>query len=232
MYPVGILAGGLATRLRPFTSTTPKSLISINGKPFIDWQLELLAQSGFTHVVLMVGYLGNQIESHVRDGSKYGLEVNYSYDGARQIGTGGAVIKALPLLGKNFAITYGDSYLPMNFSLAEDKFKASGKKGLMSIYRNQNLAYVNNVHYNHGKIVEYSKNLNTKDMTHIDYGFNLFNSGAFTPYSAKTPLDLAQVSRDLSIGGELEAFEVENTFFEIGSFEGIIKLEEELRGKM
>ena len=231
MYPVGILAGGLATRLHPITTFMPKSLIPINNRPFIDWQLEHLARSGITRVVLLVGHLGNLIESYVGDGSRYGLLVEYSYDGDTQMGTGGAVIKALPLLGDCFAITYGDSYLPMNFSSAEGKFRESGKLGLMSIYRNQNPAHRNNVKYEQGKIIRYSKGSAYIDMNHIDYGFNLFKADAFGPYSENAPLGLAQVSEDLSIKGELEGFEVEKTFFEIGSFEGIAALVEELKGK-
>jgi len=231
MYPVGILAGGLATRLRPTTLSTPKSLIPINGKPFIDWQLELLAKAGFKQIVLMVGSLGNLIESHVGDGSRFGLHIDYSYDGDIQLGTGGAVIKALPLLGDSFAVTYGDSYLTMNFSLAQVRFRESEKMGLMSIYPNQNSTYTNNVQYEQGKIVKYSKSSDSSEMTHIDYGFNIFKADAFTTYSKEKPLDLAQVSKDLSAVGELEAFEVERTFFEIGSFEGIKALEAELRGK-
>lgn len=231
MYPVGILAGGLATRLHPLTASIPKSLIPINNRPFIDWQLDHLAISGVRHVVLLVGHLGDLIESHVGDGSRYGLLVNYSHDGDIKLGTGGAVIKALPLLGDCFSITYGDSYLPMNFSLAEDKFRESGKLGLMSIYRNQNPAHRNNVQYEHGRIIRYYKDSDSIDMNHIDYGFNLFRADAFRPYSEKVPLDLAQISQDLSISGELEGFEVEKPFFEIGSFEGIATLAEELRGK-
>src|SRR5882672_4551061 len=95
--PVAILAGGLATRLHPLTEKIPKSLVPVAGKPFVVWQLECLRAQGAGRVVLCVSYLGEQIEAEVGDGSAFGLEVRYSWDGPRLLGTGGALRRALPL---------------------------------------------------------------------------------------------------------------------------------------
>ena len=109
MTSVAILAGGLATRIRPLTEKFPKSLIDINGRPFIDYQLQMLKANGLSDVVLCVGYEGRQIEDHLGDGARHGLKVRYSYDGRELVGTGGALRKALPLLSDPFLVIYGDS---------------------------------------------------------------------------------------------------------------------------
>src|SRR5262249_61445762 len=107
--PVALLAGGLATRLRPLTVTIPKSLVEVSGRPFIDHQLALLRRNGIRRVVLCLGYLGEQIEQHLGDGVRLGLTLRYSHDGDRLLGTGGALRRALPLLSEAFWVIYGDS---------------------------------------------------------------------------------------------------------------------------
>src|SRR5437763_12304314 len=85
--PVALLAGGLATRLRPITQKIPKALVELAGKPFIDHQLSLLRRNGIRRVVLCLGYLGEQVEQHLGDGSRLGMELRYSYDGDTLMGT-------------------------------------------------------------------------------------------------------------------------------------------------
>src|SRR5579864_6791465 len=136
MLPVAILAGGLATRLRPMTDKIPKALIEINGQPFIAHQLRLLAGRGIARVVLCLGYRGEMVRDYVRDGWNFGLQVNYSFDGPELRGTAGAIHQALPLLGESFFVLYGDSYLPCDYAAVEHSFTESGKPALMTVHRN------------------------------------------------------------------------------------------------
>ena len=122
MFPVAILAGGLATRLHPITQTIPKALIEVAGKPFIYHQLEYLRKQGVTSVVLCIGYLGEMIQEVVGDGSRWSMQVRYSPDGPILLGTGGALKQALPMLGERFFILYGDSYLPIDFAKVQTSF--------------------------------------------------------------------------------------------------------------
>src|SRR5438128_6391350 len=94
--PVALLAGGLATRLRPITATIPKALVEVAGKPFIDHQLALLRRNGIRRVVLCLGYLGEQVQEHLGDGAALDMELQYSFDGERLLGTGGAIQHAAP----------------------------------------------------------------------------------------------------------------------------------------
>ena len=133
VLPVAILAGGLATRLRPVTETVPKALIEINGEPFVAHQLRLLRRHGIERVVLCVGYLGEQVRAYTGSGESFGLRVDYSFDGPALLGTAGAIRRALPLLGESFFVLYGDSYLPCDYAAIADAFHSSGMNAVLSL---------------------------------------------------------------------------------------------------
>jgi len=222
MLPIAILAGGLATRLRPITETIPKSLIQVAGKPFICHQLDYLRQQGINSVVLCIGYLGEMIQEVVGDGSRWGMHVCYSLDGPALLGTGGALRKALPLLGKRFFILYGDSYLPIDFADVEKTYAASRKKGLMTVLKNRNQWDKSNVEFDEGQITEYNKFETRSQMHYIDYGLGLLQGAVLQAYPAGQSFDLSKVYNDLSLTGELAGYEVFERFYEIGSDQGIV----------
>jgi len=221
MLPVAILAGGLATRLRPVTQTIPKALIEIVGKPFIEHQLEYIKHQGVSSVVLCIGYLGEMIQEVVGDGSRWGLQVTYSPDGPVLLGTGGALKQALPLLGEQFFILYGDSYLPIDFAKVQAAFTESGQLGLMTVLKNQNQWDTSNVQYEQGKIVDYNKAVITPQMHYIDYGLGALQARALDVYPVGQPFDLSQVYNQLSLQKQLAGYEVFERFYEIGSHQGI-----------
>ncbi|MEO8593463.1 MAG: sugar phosphate nucleotidyltransferase [Candidatus Solibacter sp.] len=227
--PVAILAGGLATRLRPVTETIPKALIEVAGEPFLAHQLRLLRTNGFQRVVMLVGYLGEQIQAFAGDGRNFGLAVEYVFDGPRLLGTAGALKRALPMLGEEFAVIYGDSYLRCDYAAALDAFRKSGKLGLMTVYRNEGLWDTSNVEFTAGRIAVYDKASRTPAMRHIDYGLGAFRAPAFDDVPDGVPYDLAAVYRDLLRRGELAAWESPERFYEIGSLAGIADLERFLR---
>lgn len=221
MFPVAILAGGLATRLRPVTETIPKALIEVAGKPFIDHQLEYLNKQGVTSVVLCVGYLGEMIQKIVGDGSRWNLKVKYSYDGPMLLGTGGALKQALPMLGEQFFILYGDSYLPIDFSKVHTAFIESDQPGLMTVLRNKNLWDRSNVRFENKRIIEYNKEIITPQMHYIDYGLGVLEASTLNCYPSERPLDLSKVYNKLSLQNKLAGYEVFERFYEIGSIRGI-----------
>jgi NDP-sugar pyrophosphorylase family protein len=223
--PVAILAGGLAKRLRPASLTIPKSLVQVAGRPFIDHQMELLCRQGAREVVICCGYLGGQIEDHVRDGARYGLAVAYCYDGDPLLGTGGAIKKALPQLGDVFMVLYGDSYLPIAFQPLAEAFRASGADGLMTVFRNDGRWDTSNVEFAGGAIRRYDKVHRTTAMQHIDYGLSVFHARAFAAWPPDEPFDLAAVLQDLLASGRLAGFEVNERFYEVGSPAGIEETE-------
>ncbi len=221
MFPVAILAGGLATRLRPVTEKTPKSLVDVAGKPFVVRQLEYLQQQGVTHVVLCISYLGEQVEAVVGDGAAFGLQVRYSWDGPRLLGTGGALRQALPLLGEQFFVFYGDSYLPIDFQAVERDFLISGKPALMTVMKNDDQWDKSNVLFRDRCIIEYNKQTPRPEMAHIDYGLGVLSAAVLKDAPANDPFDLADMYHKLSVQGALAGYEVFERFYEIGSHKGL-----------
>jgi NDP-sugar pyrophosphorylase family protein len=229
MLPVAILAGGLATRLRPLTETIPKSLIEINGAPFVDWQLKLLAKSGVSKVIFCVGYKSEMIQKFVGDGERYGIDIEYSEDGFAQLGTGGAIRNALNFLGQEFMVLYGDSYLPINYKRVEIAFFKCEKPALMTIYKNSGAFDTSNVIFQKGQLQTYRKGQSSPQMTHIDYGLSLFKRSVFESYPEGEKLDLSDISTELSFKNQLAGYEVDERFYEIGSHQGIEDFEKYIR---
>jgi MurNAc alpha-1-phosphate uridylyltransferase len=227
MLPIAILAGGLATRLRPITETVPKALVEIAGEPFLAHQLRLLRGNGYERIVMCVGYLGEMVRDFAGDGSRFGLSVEYSFDGpAGLLGTAGAIRQALPLLTEEFSVIYGDSYLPCDYAAAERAFHESGRLALMTVYRNEGQWDTSNVEFDGARVLRYDKAAQTAAMRHIDYGLGVFRREAFAGVPENRPSDLASLYQDLVSRGELTAWESPDRFYEIGSLEGIRDLTE------
>ena len=226
VLPVVVLAGGLATRLRPLTEHVPKALVEVNGEPFLAHQLRLLRSKGIERVVLCVGFLGNMIRAFAGDGSRFGVHIDYSEDWPDLRGTAGAVFKALPLAGDCFFVLYGDSYLPCDYLSVQSAFLASSRDGLMTVFANDDRWDSSNVEFDAGRIVAYDKKNRSPRMRHIDYGLGVFHRRAFQQDRA----DLTEVYQDLLARDQLAAFEVTDRFYEIGSLEGINDLSQYLSG--
>ncbi len=227
--PVAILAGGLATRLRPITATVPKLLIDVAGEPFFSHQIRLLKAAGLGRLVLCVGHLGEQILERYGDGSGHGIQIAYSFDGPKLLGTGGALIRALPLLGDAFYVLYGDSYLPIDYRAVGDHFAACGRLGLMTVFENRERYDASNVWFEDGEIRIYDKQHKIAAMKHIDYGLGVFQAGAFAGFPRDAAVDLAEVQQALVARGQLAGYEVRRRFYEIGSLAGIKELDELLK---
>jgi NDP-sugar pyrophosphorylase family protein len=229
--PVAILAGGLATRLRPITEKIPKSLVPVAAKPFLAHQLALLRSRGIRRVVLCIGYLGEMIQRDLGDGEKFGVKLDYSFDGEKLLGTGGAIKRALPLLGEEFFVLYGDSYLPIEYAPIAEFFHGSGKLGLMTVYRNEGKYDTSNVVFADGEIKIYDKKQKLPEMRHIDYGLSLFKASVFEQFPADAQFDLADVMQKLVREKQLAGYEVAERFYEIGSPAGLAELETLLQSK-
>ena len=132
-----ILAGGLATRLGDTTRSTPKALLPVAGRPFLAWQLDRLVRSGFGEALILTGYLGDAVASFVGDGSAFGLRLRTRSDGPVLLGTAGALRHALDALDDDFLVTYGDSYLPFDYSAPLADLRAHPEAlGTMSVFPN------------------------------------------------------------------------------------------------
>jgi NDP-sugar pyrophosphorylase family protein len=231
MPPLALLAGGLATRMRPLTEQVPKALLEVAGEPFIAHQLRLLQRQGIGRVVICTGYKGEMIEAFVGDGRQFGLDVAYSFDGPKLLGTGGALRKALPALGPEFLVMYGDSWLDTDFGAVVAAFRASGQPALMTVFRNDGQWDKSNVWFEGGRLVSYDKRQIVPQMHHIDWGLSVLSSAVLAVRPADTAFDLADAFTELSQGGMLAGFEVTTRFYEIGSMDGLRETDALLRAQ-
>jgi NDP-sugar pyrophosphorylase family protein len=225
-----ILAGGLGTRLGPLAAATPKALVRVGGAPFVDHQLRWLASHGVDAILFCIGHFGAQVREHVGDGRRFGLGVRYVDEGEDLRGTAGALRLALDehALAEQFLVTYGDSYLPIDFGAMAGAFERSGAPAMMSVYRNEGRWDQSNAAVQGGRVTLYDKRHRAGGprMEYIDYGLLAFRREVVEARILPgAPSDLASLLHDLSLEGQLAAHEVGTRFYEVGSKEGLADLE-------
>jgi NDP-sugar pyrophosphorylase family protein len=229
-----ILAGGLGTRMRSLTEGRPKALMPVLGRPFVDWQLELVARQGIDRVVLSIGYGGQLIREHVGDGAGFGLSVTWVDEGPHLRGTGGALRLALDAgaLAPAFFVLYGDSYLPIDYAAVEGAWRQSGLPALMTVLLNDGRWDASNTIYESGRVQLYDKSRPSDrlaEMRWIDYGLSVLTREVVRDrIDSGMVADLADVMHDLSLAGMLAGFPVAARFYEVGSPSGLKDLEEYL----
>ena len=216
-----VLAGGLGTRLRPLTEEIPKSLMPVNGWPFLAYQLELFKRSGIRDVVLCVGHLGDQIRTYLGDGNGLGVDIRYSDEGDKLLGTAGAIRNAERFLADEFFLTYGDSYLLLDYQAVMDRFRQRDKLGLMVVYRNRNHLDRSNVIVDRGLIKVYDKEGRTPGMEYINYGVSVLRKEAIGLIPPDRPCTQEEFYQLLIGQQQLLAFETRQRFYEIGSPQGL-----------
>ena len=227
-----ILAGGLATRLGERTRSIPKALLSIAGRPFLAWQLEALRRSGFSEVVLCISHLGSQIREFLGDGAAFGVTVAYSEDGPKLLGTGGALRRALAVLAPRFLVTYGDSYLPFDYSAPLRDLEAHPEAlGTMSVFENLGEWDQSNTEVRGELVAHYEKGGSDAALSYIDYGAIALCRDVIAERPAEASFGLDQVQTELARLGKLRAYTAHERFYEIGSELGIRDLEAKLSGR-
>jgi NDP-sugar pyrophosphorylase family protein len=232
MPPIAVLAGGLATRIRPLTEQLPKALVEVAGEPFVAHQLRLFAREGIREVKLLVGYCWEQIERFVGDGSRFGVQVDYIVDGPTLLGTGGAVRCALDRLGPEFLVTYCDSWLNAPYAPVVAAFHASCRPALMCVFRNEDRWDASNVQFENGIIRCYSKKFRLPEMHYIDWGLGMLKASAVATRPMNRPWDLAELYEELAASGRLAGHEMMRRFYEIGSFAGLAETNRLLRSSL
>jgi len=225
LYPVVILAGGLAVRLRPITEEIPKAMVEVAGEPFMAHQLRLLRARGIENVIISAWHLGEMIEEYLGDGAQFGMNVQYVFDGEKALGTAGAIRKALKLLESPFFVLNGDTYFPCDFTAIQAFYEKDSRPGLMTVNRNQMHWHDSNVELQEGEIVRYDKKNRDELMKHVDAGLGLFDPRVFAHLEEGQSIDMTEVMQKLLVEGNLIAYEESQRFYEIGSFDGLKELD-------
>jgi NDP-sugar pyrophosphorylase family protein len=229
MPPIAVLAGGLATRMRPLTEQLPKALLQVAGEPFIAHQLRLFAAEGIEDVKLLVGYRWEQIQAFAGDGRRFGVQLDYIVDGPEPLGTGGAIRNAIDRLGSEFLVTYGDAWLDTRYAAVVEAFHASGRQALICVFRNENRWDKSNVLFENGIIRHYSKSRRLAEMHYIDWGLGMMNAALIAAWPIGEPWDLSELYEKLSTADLLAGYEVAQRFYEIGSMAGLAETDRLLR---
>lgn len=221
---VAIIAGGLATRLADLTRNQPKSMVKIWGKPFLEYQLELLKKGRIKDIVLCIGHMGEQIENYFGNGKRYGVNIRYSHEDTL-LGTAGALKKAEGLLDEVFFTMYGDSYLFLDFVNVMHYFKSQNKLALMTVYKNYDRYARSNTAIEANLVKKFSKKEKTKDTVYIEYGANIFRKEVLKMVPENQFYSLDDLFPRLIDMEELLAYEVDERFYEIGSIRGLKEFE-------
>jgi MurNAc alpha-1-phosphate uridylyltransferase len=226
VLPIFILAGGFGTRLGSITEKIPKILAPVGGKPFLQLQIDWLIKNRMTNVTYCVGHLGDQVSEYISTlNIPKWMRISFSHDGPIQLGTGGAILKAIQKIEGKFLITYGDSYLTADLLEISEQFSASSQPALMCVYKNSNNYDKSNVEFKDSQIIHYSKNNCGGDLHYIDYGILGFEKDFYSKLSENESFDLGSVIQSSISSRGLLGIEVQERFYEIGSIKGISDLE-------
>jgi NDP-sugar pyrophosphorylase family protein len=223
---VVILAGGLGTRLRPITEKIPKPMVPVRNEPFLHWQLLDLKQQGYRRVLLLVAYLGEQIEAHFGDGRKWGLEIEYAYE-PEPLGTGGALKNALPKLDEKFILLNGDSFLHAPLGAMEECLGTA--EAVVSTYDNRVATpVIPNLKVREGLVIDYKKDAGREQgFDRIDSGVYLLKRDLVARYPDERFM-LADLWPPLIARGSMAAFAVDERFYDIGTIERLKEFEEKI----
>lgn len=216
-----ILCGGLATRLGDLAKNIPKSMIPIEGKPFLKYQIENLKKHSIKDIILCVSHLSGKIKDYFGNGEQFGANIKYSDDGEKPLGPIGAVKNAESLLEDVFFVMYGDSYLSVDFQKVYSYFTQNNKLGLMVVYKNYDKYDKSNLAVENGMVVGHRDNDKTKDIEYIDYGTSIFRKNALEFVPKNTFYSTKQFFSDLIKKEELLAFEAKERFYHIGNPDAI-----------
>jgi len=219
-----IFCGGLATRLGELAKEIPKSMIDIDGKPFLEHQIDNLKKQGVKDIILCVGHLSEKIIDYFGDGSKFGVKIKYSPDGEKPLGPIGALKKAEALLDDLFFIMYGDSYVSVDFDKIYNFFMKHDKPACMVVYKNYDKYDKSNLIVKENLVVGYGDKNKSVDMIFIDYGTSLLTKKTLEKVPSNKLYSTGEFFDDLIGKNELLAFEATKRFYHIGNLEALEEL--------
>jgi NDP-sugar pyrophosphorylase family protein len=216
-----ILAGGLGTRLRPLTERLPKCMVVAEGRPFLEHQLRLLASRGVRDIVLCLGHMGERVLEYFGDGHRFGVNLTYAWERNGLLGTAGAIRNAEALLAPEFFVTYGDSYLLLDYRAIMKRFRESGALAMMTVYRNEDRLERSNVAIRDGYVTAYDKTTRLPGMVYVNEGLSVLRRRSLRLIPSGMPFSQEQFFQMLVRRRQLLAYETEQRFYEIGSFQGL-----------
>lgn len=220
-----ILAGGQGTRMRPLTLTTPKPMIPIHDKPFLQYIIELLKKNGIEEVIILTGYLHEKIEDYFKDGQKFGLKIKYSFSPVEDE-TGTRIRKAKKLLDNTFLLLYGDNYWPLQLDQLFKFYKKMNTQGLVTAYSNIDNYTKNNIFINSGLVQVYDKTRQTPGLNGVDIGFFILNKNVLDLFPEENFSFEKIVMPKLIAAKQLAGFLTYHKYYGLSNLERIPVIEE------
>jgi NDP-sugar pyrophosphorylase family protein len=218
-----ILNGGVGSRVKSVSKNLPKCLIKFGSKSFLHFQLELIKKKGVKNIVICCGYKSKFIIKELKKTSikNLGLNITVSVE-KKKLGTGGALINAAKYLNSHFFVTYGDSWLDINYKKLGNKLLISKKECIMTVIKNSFIKnHKSNIFINKSKILSYKKNADNKNFKFIDYGLLVMKKESLNKFLDKKKFDLSIVIDHLIKSNKIGACKISKKFYHIGSLEGI-----------
>lgn len=226
-----ILAGGLGTRLWPLTKTVPKPMVPVAGAPYLEHQLKLLAKQEIRDILLLTGYLGEQIEEHFGDGSRFGLRIEYSRE-ETPVGTGGALREAKSQLADSFLLIYGDSYLPIDYTVPLNRLTETGAQGLLVAFDNRiaDTTVKSNVDLDAGGWVTRYEKDSPDTLGYVEAGVLAFRRAVADLIAPEGPVSLEkEIFPRLIAARQMAAYVTTTRFYDIGTPDRLRVIEDLLR---
>ena len=207
--------------MRPLTESVPKPMIEVRGKPFLQHQFELLRSFGIRRVVLLVAYLGEQIEKHFGDGSALGLHLAYSYE-PEPLGTGGALKNAAAMLDREFLLLNGDTYLAIDYAGLADAFRDSEAMAMIVAYENSDARVPSNLALTPDARVAAYRKRDPRGLTHVDAGVIALRRAVLDeiPVGSSSSLE-EEIFPKLIERGQMKAWATKEPFYDMGSPAGL-----------
>lgn len=222
-----ILAGGLGTRLRPFTETQPKPMYPIEGKAFLERLIEMLRDRGFERILLLLGYLPEKIQAYFGSGKPWGVQIDYSISSVDHE-TGRRLKLAESKLDDVFLLLYCDNYWPMPFDKMWTRFQNHPNvSAMLTVYRNTDGYTRDNVLCSEeGFIVRYDKSRAQLGLKGVDIGFALIRKSLVRELPHENLSFESYYYPKLASEGLLLAYPTDHRYYSIGSNQRIPITEE------
>lgn len=216
-----ILAGGMGTRMKPFTDTNPKPMYPIEGRPFIEYLVKQVKGFGIDKIVMLLGYLPEKIMDYLGDGSAYGVEIVYDITPV-EFDTGARILHAKDLIEESFLLMYCDNYCPIQFEKLLNDFNKNNALIQVSVYSNKDLYTKSNMKIAANGLVEvYDKKRIAENLQGVDIGYAIIDKKALELMPPINDNFEKYVYPQLVEQKAMYATITEHRYYSVGSFERI-----------
>lgn len=219
-----ILAGGLGTRLKPFTDEHPKPMYRFEEKPFMEYLLQQVNGFGMDNIVLLLGYRADEIMEYFGSGEKLGIHIQYSVT-PPEYETGARLLSAYDILQEKFLLMYCDNYCPIDFEKLCDDFEEKEADIQITAYANKDGYTKNNLRVaTDGRVEVYDKSRVAGDLSGVDIGYALIRKSVLDYLKGRNRevLNFEKIVYPIVINNKkMHATVTEHRYYSIGSWERI-----------